>query len=170
MTILLISYSYVFVSSSEDADVGQRSDLCWVPSMALALWPSGKCFRDGCESSHEVLHLLQPPVSCPSDEPIFPPSQAIWGCQLGWHTPFHPLRYPTDRESNSDTRLTPIYLVESDLSKPSCLSVIGLTSDLSSSSAFIPLRDFPCNRIILVHCLVEAQYVISVGHIVHDCY
>ena len=62
---------------------------------------------------------------------------------------FQPPRYPTDGDSNSDTRLTstvsldsdpskPSYLsyhVETDLSEPSYPSMIRLTSDSSSSSA-----------------------------------
>ena len=54
-------------------------------------------------------------------------------------------KYPTDDESDSNTRLTPTALVESDPSEsyhaetdpsePSHLSVIHLTSDSSSSSA-----------------------------------
>ena len=62
---------------------------------------------------------------------------------------FQPLRYPTDRESDSDTRLMPTVSVDSDPSEPSYSSyhmesdpfepfrpsVIRLTSDSSSSSA-----------------------------------
>ena len=65
-----------------------------------------------------------------------------------FHPYFQPPRYPTDEESNSDTRLTstvsldsnlsepsyPSYHVESDLSEPSHPSVICSTSNSSSSS------------------------------------
>ena len=63
--------------------------------------------------------------------------------------PFHPLRYRTDGDFDSDTRLTPTvsvdsdpselsylsYHVETDLSEPSFPSMIRLSSDSSSSSA-----------------------------------
>ena len=62
---------------------------------------------------------------------------------------FHPPRYPTDGESDSNTRLTPTisveydlsessystYSVESDPSEPSYPLVIRLTSNSSASSA-----------------------------------
>ena len=62
--------------------------------------------------------------------------------------PFHPQRYPTDRESNSDTRLTPMYSMDSNPLKstyptnsvePDPLdlfypSVIRLSFDSSASS------------------------------------
>ena len=53
------------------------------------------------------------------------------------HLPFHPSMYPTDGESDSETGLTPTYLVGSDPAKPTYPSVIWLTSDSSSSSAVI---------------------------------
>ena len=63
------------------------------------------------------------------------------------HPPFHPLRYLTDGESDSDTRLTPIFFVESEPSEstyltysvgsyhldPSQPSIIRLSSDSSAS-------------------------------------
>ena len=66
-------------------------------------------------------------------------------------------RYPTDDESDSDTRLTPTALVESDPSKPSYLSyrvetdlselffsfVIRLSSDSASSSSAASRRTPP---------------------------
>ena len=65
------------------------------------------------------------------------------------YSPFHPPRYPTDGESNSDSRLTLTYSVEFDPSestyltysvgsyhsKPSQSSLIHLSSDSSASSA-----------------------------------
>ena len=82
---------------------------------------------------------------------------------------FLPPRYPTDGESDSDTRLTPTvsldsnplepsyssYHVESDPSEPSYPLVIRLTSDSSSSSA-VPChtpppiygRGFICTRTV----------------------
>ena len=64
---------------------------------------------------------------------------------------FQPPRYPTDGESDSDTRLTltvsldtdpsepsyPSYHVEFDPSEPSCPSVIRLASDSSFSSTVV---------------------------------
>ena len=69
---------------------------------------------------------------------------------------FAPPRYPTDDESDSDTRLTltalvesdpsepsyPSYHVETDLSEPSFPSVIHLSSD-SASSSIAPHRTPP---------------------------
>ena len=51
------------------------------------------------------------------------------------HPSFHPLMYPIDGESDSETRLTPTCFVESDPSKLSYPSRISLTSDSSSSAA-----------------------------------
>ena len=62
------------------------------------------------------------------------------------HPPFHPLRYLTDGESDSDTRLTPIFFMESEPSEstyltysvgsyhlePSQPSIIRLSSDSSA--------------------------------------
>ena len=85
------------------------------------------------------------------------------------HPYFVPPRYPTDDESDSDTRLTPTASVESDPSEPSYLSyhvetdpsepsfssVICLSSDLASSSATpcrtpppIRGRGFICTRVV----------------------
>ena len=50
------------------------------------------------------------------------------------HPAFHPSMYPTDGESDSDTRLTLTYSVESDPSEPSYPSVILRTSNSSSSA------------------------------------
>ena len=84
------------------------------------------------------------------------------------HPPFHPSRYPTDGESNSDTRLTPTISVESDPSEssyptysmgsyrlePSQPSVICLSSDSSASSAGLAPprvygRGFICTHVVL---------------------
>ena len=46
---------------------------------------------------------------------------------------FHPLMYPTDRESDSVTSLTLPYFMESNPSEPSYPSVICSTSNSSSS-------------------------------------
>ena len=145
-----IFHSYVSVSSSEDAGVGHSGDIHWVPSMALVLWPGTECLCDVCERSHEGLHLpwLSVPGTC--YEPILP-STPTYGELTSDHirTYFQPPRYPTDRESNSDTRLIPTvsldsdllepsypsYHVESDPSEPSRPLVIHLTSDSSSSSS-----------------------------------
>ena len=87
------------------------------------------------------------------------------------HPPFHPLRYSTDGDSDSDTQLTstvsiemdplessyPTYSVGSYRSEPSQPSVICLSFDSSTSSAslasppvrshgFIPTRAMPCGR------------------------
>ena len=50
------------------------------------------------------------------------------------HPPFHPLMYPTDKETDSDTGLTSTYSVESDPSEPSYPSMICLSLDSSSST------------------------------------
>ena len=82
--------------------------------------------------------------------PFFHPHQPYGEVTLDDICPyFQPPRYPTNGESDSDTRLTPIvyldsnpsepyypsYHVETDPSKPSYPSVIRLTSDSSSSAA-----------------------------------
>ena len=48
---------------------------------------------------------------------------------------FHPSMHPIDRESNSNTRLTPTYSVEFDLLEVTFPSVIWSTSNSSSSAA-----------------------------------
>ena len=84
---------------------------------------------------------------------------------------FEPPRYPTDDESDSDTRLTltasmesdpselsyPSYHVETDLSEPSFLSVICLSSDSASSSAALVTHHpqfMVAGSFALVLCLV----------------
>ena len=49
--------------------------------------------------------------------------------------PFHPPMYPTDEESDSNTRLTPTYSKEFNPWEPSYSSVIHLTLDSSSFTA-----------------------------------
>ena len=53
--------------------------------------------------------------------------------------PFHLPMYPTDGESDFDTRLVPTYSVKSDSLEPLYPYVIRLTSDSSSSSVGLVL-------------------------------
>ena len=125
--------------------------------MALALRPSAKCLGDVCECSDEGLHLPQSSVSDPGDEPVFRPHLPFGEVTMVDISPyFVPPRYPTNDESDSDTRLTPTASVESDPSEPSYPSyyvetdpsesffpsVIRLSSDSASSSA-TPYRTLP---------------------------
>ena len=86
----------------------------------------------------------------PVMSPFFSPHDLYEDITLDdMHPPFHLSRYPTDKESDSDTQLTPIYSVESDpsesshptyyvgsyRSEPSHPSVIRLSSDSFASSA-----------------------------------
>ena len=102
-----ISYSYVSMSSSENADVRHSGDLHWASKPALALRPSAKCICDGCASSYKGLHVPQSRVLCTNDEPVLLSTSAIQWYHLGWHPPILPatevphwrgvgLRYPLD--------------------------------------------------------------------------
>ena len=90
------------------------------------------------------------PFQIPVMSPFFPPHQPYGKVTLDdIHPHFQPPRYPTDGESDSDTRLTLTVSLDSDPSEPSHLSyhvefdpsepsyplVICLASDSSSSSA-----------------------------------
>ena len=118
--------------------------------MVLVLRPSAKCLGDVCECSDEGLHLPRLSVSDSGDEPFFPPHQPFDEVTMDDIRPYFALlRYPTNDESDSDTRLTSIASVESDPSKPfypsyhvemdpfelSFPSVICLSFDLASSLA-----------------------------------
>ena len=86
------------------------------------------------------------PFQVPITSPLF--EHISHTVRLPWPY-FQPPRYPTDGDSDSDTRLTPTasldsnpselsypsYHVETDLFEPSYPSVIHLTFDSSSSSA-----------------------------------
>ena len=112
------------------------------------------------------------PFQTPVMSPFFRPHQPFGEVTMNdIHPYFAPPRYPTDDESDLDTRLTPTTSVESDPSEPSYPSyhmetdpsepyqpsVIRLTSDSSTSSAtphhtpppvhgrrFIRTRAVPC--------------------------
>ena len=57
--------------------------------------------------------------------------------------PFHSQRYPTDRESDFDTRMTPTYSVESNPSEPSYLTYsVGSYHSESSHPSMIHLSSY----------------------------
>ena len=118
--------------------------------MALAVRPDAECLSDVCECSDEVYIFHNRPFQVLVMSPFFRPHQPYGEVTMDDIRPyFQPPRYPTDGDSDSDTRLTPTvsldsdpsepsylsYHVETDSSELSYLSVIRLTSDSSSSSA-----------------------------------
>ena len=107
---LSIYHSYASVSSSEDAGVGHDGDLCWVPCMALALWPDAECPYDVSECSREGVHLPRPTILGTRCKPVLPSPPTTWWGHLRWHMPILPtVEVPTDGESDSDTRLTLLF-------------------------------------------------------------
>ena len=69
---------------------------------------------------------------------------------------FHPPRYPTDGEFNSNTRLTPTYAMESNPLEPFYPSMIHLSLDSSSSSsagqALLPVHGHGFIRTCAIPC------------------
>ena len=118
-----ISHFYVFMSSLEDVGVGHSDDFYWVPCDALVLRPGTEYIYADCSSSDKGLYVSQPPVLCPNGEFVLSPSRTLRWHYLGWcPSTLHPPRYPTDEESDSDTRLTSTISLDSDPSKSSCLA------------------------------------------------